>query len=199
MEAMRLVSTTRLISWLLIGTGLSFAISAGSSLGHQVTRQNQLSDDWSRSHRASAAVQPGSVLTLKRPRLSAGQPLARINVPSINWAGIVLEGTEPQVLSGGPGHLVGTAYPGEPDNVVISNPNAYSQQWSGLRLGDSIELATDYGSFSYKVSDLRIAGADDKSLTGSRGRASMTFIACYPLWAGALGTQRYVAFADLQS
>ena len=115
----------------MIGTGLSLAIYVGSNAGYQFTRQDQLSKDWNSSHPTAATASPGKFLTLQRPRLALGKALAKITVPSIAWSGIVLEGTDGKVLSGGPGHLVGTAYPGESDNVVISNHNSYSQQWSG--------------------------------------------------------------------
>jgi sortase A len=195
-----LSNKTRLISWLMIGTGLSFALYVGSNVGYQFTKQTALAQDWDKSHSASAfSHQPSAVIPLARPRLAVGQPLAKIVVPSIKWTGIVIEGTDNQSLAGGPGHLLGTAYPGEPDNVVISNHNSYSEQWSGVKAGDTIELDTDYGKFVYKVTGFKIVGSGDKSVTGSTGHASLTFTTCYPLWAGALARQRYVVFADLQT
>ena len=182
----------------MIGTGLSLAIYVGSNAGYQFTRQDQLSKDWNSSHPTAATASPGKFLTLQRPRLALGKALAKITVPSINWAGIVLEGTDGKVLSGGPGHLVGTAYPGESDNVVISNHNSYSQQWSGVKEGQVIRLDADYGSYTYAVTGFRVVEASDLSPTASTGRPTMTFITCWPLYLGALARQRYVVTAELQ-
>jgi sortase A len=193
---MRFGNWARSVSWLMFGIATSLLIYVGSNVGHQVTMQNQLSDDWNKQH-GTAAVQPGQPLTLHRPRLSEGIPLAKISVASIHFTGIVLEGTSTQVLSGGPGHLIGTAYPGENDNVVISNHNSYSQQWGDLKAGDTIDLTTDYGSYSYRVTGFRVANPDDLSISASTGKPTLTFTTCYPLWAGALATQRYVVSAEL--
>lgn len=196
---MHLASRARVASWLMIGIGLSLGLYVGSNVGYQVTRQNELAGDWSKQHTGNSTPLAGSLLSLQRPRLAVGQPLAKITVPSINWSGIVLEGTDDSVLAGGPGHLVGTAYPGENDNVVISNHNSYSQQWGDAKTGQTIVLETDYGVYTYRITDFKIVDAGDKAITASTGHATLTFITCYPLWAGALATQRYVVLADLQT
>ena len=193
---MHLASRSRLASWLMFGSAFSLFIYVVSNVGYQVTTQNQLTSAWDKTHVVSG-VTPGAV-AFRRPRLRTGEPLAKISVPSINFSGVVLEGTDDRTLSGGPGHLVGTAYPGEAENVVISNHNTYSQQWGDLKVGQSIQLDTDYGRYVYKVTGFKVIDANDKSVTGSTGHGSLTFTTCYPLWAGALARQRYVVQADLQ-
>jgi len=118
-------------------------------------------------------------------------------VPVINWSGVVLEGTDKRVLDGGPGHLIGSAYPGEGENVVISNHNAYSLSWANVKTGDMIILQTGYGTYSYRINGFKVVDADDRSITGPTGKATLTFTTCYPLYAGALAAQRYAVFADL--
>ena len=189
----------KFLAWLVIGAVISLALFVGSNVGHKVTRQNQLNSDWNLSHPPSSSLSPGPLLTQKRSPLPEEQPLARISLPSTNWSAIVLEGTSNQVLSGGPGHLVGTAYPGEPDNVVISDRNSYSQQWSGVGSGQVIQLDTEYGGYAYTITSLRVLEADDLTPTASTGRPTLTFITCYPLYLGALALQRYVVTAALKS
>lgn len=196
---MHRASRIRLASWLMFGIAISLFLYVGANVGYQITRQNELSDAWNKQHTTAASNQPGHLVSMHRPRQAEGIPLAKITVPSINFSGIVLEGTNNQVLSGGPGHLTGTAYPGEADNVVISNHNSYSQQWGSLKKGESIDVVTDYGSFTYKVTGFRVAESDDLSISASTGKPNLTFTTCWPLWAGALARQRYVVTADLQS
>jgi LPXTG-site transpeptidase (sortase) family protein len=189
--------TTRLISWIILGMAFSLFLYVGSNVAYTASSQSELASAWDKGHIHSGA--PGQALTVAfaRPRLADGQPLAKITVPSINFSGIVLEGSDNRILSGGPGHVDGTAYPGEPDNVVISNHNSYSLSWGDLKTGQDITLETDYGSYTYRVTGFKIVGSNDKSVTASTGRPSLTFITCYPLWAGALATQRYIVLADL--
>jgi LPXTG-site transpeptidase (sortase) family protein len=157
---------------------------------------------------ATSTSDPAPVLTFERPRLAYGQPMAKIVVPSIGWNGVVLEGctpgqkgcaggTDTYILSGGPGHVGGTAYPGESDNVVISNHNSYSLAWGNAKIDDVIQLQTNYGTYSYKITGFKIIDSKDGSVMASTHRPTLTFITCYPLFAGAFATQRYVVFADL--
>ena len=192
--------TTRLLSWIILGMAFSLFIYVGSNVAYTASNQAELSSSWDKTH-PHTAFGPSRPLAaaFERPRMAAGQPLAKITVPSIGFSGIVLEGTDGKILSGGPGHLDGTAYPGEPGNVVISNHNSYSLSWGNLKAGQDITLDTDYGSFTYRVTGFKIVEANDTKITGSTGKASMTFLTCYPLWAGALATQRYAVLADLVS
>ncbi|MEA2646710.1 MAG: sortase [Chloroflexota bacterium] len=180
----------------MFGCAFSLFIYVASNVGYQVTTQNQLTSTWDRTHVVVSGTT--TVQDQRRPRLRAGEPLARISVPSIGFNGVVLEGTDDRTLSGGPGHLIGSAYPGEPDNVVISNHNTYSQQWGDLKVDQVIQLDADYGRYVYKVTGFKIIDANDKSVTASTGHGALTFTTCYPLWAGALARQRYVVQADLQ-
>lgn len=189
---------SRLISWILLGTALSLFLYVGSNVAYSANTQAQLASAWDRVHPgAGSKIGAPLTVTFSRPRLADGQPLAKIIVPSINFNGIVLEGTDSKILSGGPGHLDGTAYPGEPDNVVISNHNSYSLSWGDLKVGQDIVLETDYGTYTYRVTGFKVINADDRSMNASTGKANLTFSTCYPLWAGALATQRYVVRADL--
>ena len=179
----------------MFGCAFSLGLYVVSNVGYQVTTQNALTSAWDKTHVVSGTT---NAQVFQRPRLRTGESLAKISVPAINFNGVVLEGTDDRTLSGGPGHLLGTSYPGEPDNVVISNHNTYSQQWGDLKVGDTIQLDTDYGRFVYKVTGFKIVDANDMSVTASTGHASLSFITCYPLWAGALARQRYVVQADMQ-
>ena len=184
----------------MFGTAFSLALYVGNNVLYTAQSQAQLADSWSASHptvNATASSDPALPVTFERPRLALGQPLARIVVPGIGWNGIVLEGTRADVLSGGPGHQLGTAYPGEPDNVVISNHNSYSLDWGKARAGDAIILQTNYGTYTYRITGFRVVEASDTSVAAPTGKPTLTFTTCYPLWAGAVATQRYIVRADL--
>ena len=194
----------RLISWLMIGWGTSLLLYVASNVAYLNGTQEALTQQWDRTHavikqQAATATNSGAapVLTFQRPRLARGQALAKILVPSIGWEGVVVEGSDSVILAGGPGHVNSTAYPGENDNVVISNHNSYSLAWSKARVGDPITLETSWGSFTYHITGFKIVDPNDGSVTASTHRPTLTFITCYPLWAGRFAPQRYVVLADL--
>jgi sortase A len=70
----------------------------------------QLHQDWSGAPRAPAA------------RVAPGEPLAVLRIPALgsDWRFTVVEGTDARALARGPGHYIGTAYPGEPGNAAIA-------------------------------------------------------------------------------
>ena len=189
--------TTRLISWIILGMAFSLLLYVGSNVAYTTSSQSELASSWAKTHAHTGLAGQPLTVAFARPRLADGQPLAKISVPSIGFSGIVLEGSDSKILSGGPGHVDGTAYPGEPDNVVISNHNSYSLSWGNLKSGQDIILETDYGTFTYRVTGFKIVGGNDRSVNATTGHASLTFLTCYPLWAGSLATQRYVVLADM--
>jgi sortase A len=184
----------------MFGSAFSLFLYVGSNVAYTQGNQQVLTQKWDASHPSlnSARSEDAPVVYFQRPRLAYEQSLAKIVVPSIDWNGIILEGADNHILSGGPGHIMGTAYPGEPDNVVISNHNSYSLAWGNAKVGDAIQLQTNYGTFTYRIKSFRITDAKDGSVTASTHKPTLTFITCWPLVAGAFAPQRYVVTAELQ-
>src|SRR5713226_429833 len=174
----------------MLSSAVSIAVYVGSNVAYTADSQATLTASWNKAHSAvtsssassGASVAPGTLAYFERPRMAFGQPMAKIVVPSIKWDGIVLEGTDDRVLSGGPGHVTGTSYPGEPDNMVISNHNSYSLSWGNVKAGDQIVIQANYGTYKYKVTGFKIIEARDGSVSASTHRPTLTFITCYPLW-----------------
>ena len=110
-------------------------------------------------------------------RLSAGDTVARLSVPRLNYETAVREGVDESTLLSGPGHVPGTALPGEASgrkNAVIALARDVGEPFAAkLALGDVIELRTPFGLRSYRVVDrrtvptakLRIEATDEPSLT----------------------------------
>jgi sortase A len=110
-------------------------------------------------------------------RLSPGDTVARLAVPRLNYEAAVREGVEESTLLSGPGHVPGTALPGESSgrkNAVIAVARDVGEPFaSKLALGDVIELRTPFGLRSYRVvqrriiptAELRIETTDEPSLT----------------------------------
>ena len=120
--------------------------------------QDQLGDDL-RSRWAEPAARPpaGSDPATVPVSLDIGQGFALLHVPSLAgydpW--VVVEGTSTEALKKGPGHISGTALPGELGNVVLSGHRttygAPFERFGELVPGDQVVLETATTWFTYTI------------------------------------------------
>ena len=125
-------------------------------------------------------------------------PVARLSIPSLGIERYVLEGSDGAALAFGPGHLHGTALPGEGGNSVIGgHRDTHLAFLRALRAGDEIVVETRDGRrLRYVVRDARVLDRRDLWIAGQEGPARLTLVTCYPFDAlRAGGAQRYVVSA----
>lgn len=87
---------------------------------------------------------------------SPGTPVAVLDIPSIGMRDmVVVEGTSPENLTAGPGHLRDTPLPGQPGVAQIFGRRATFggpfANIGALRPGDTIKAITGQGTFTYTV------------------------------------------------
>jgi sortase A len=81
--------------------------------------------------------------------------------------------------------------------VGVAAHNVYWENFPNLKPGDEIDLQTRYGNYRYRVTGSRIVNPSDKTvLIPSADGYHLTLTTCWPLWAGAFATQRFVIFTD---
>jgi sortase A len=87
--------------------------------------------------------------------VDAGDPLTRIEIPSLAVDTIVVEGTTPESLHAGAGHYPQTPLPGQPGNVAIAgHRTTFSKPFNRmdeLDAGDKVILTTPIGRHVYEV------------------------------------------------
>lgn len=188
----------RRASWACLGLGVILFGYVGVLVGYQNFEQGRLSSDWARQHPSrlipNATFAPADAVSLNvRPHMAQGEPIASIAMPTVGFTGVVTEGDDRGILSGGPGHDSQTAYPGEGHLIVIANHNGFSFSWNNLKNGDPILVEMPYGRYTYKVVSRRIVdGSDNAVINSAPPGERLQLITCWPLWAGALATQRLV-------
>jgi sortase A len=88
-----------------------------------------------------------------------GSPVALLTIPAIGLQQVVVEGTSPEDLKAGPGHLRASPLPGEFGNAVIEGRRTtYGAPFGAinrLHFGDTIRVATGQGSLVYVVTGVR--------------------------------------------
>lgn len=126
-------------------------------------------------------------------------PVARLSVPRYGVDLIVLAGANGRALAFGPGHLLGSAAPGEAGAAVLTgHRDTHFRFLSRLEIGDEIRLrAPALGPFRYRVRAMQVVDArTTRLLTGIDDR-TLILVTCYPFNAiRPGGPLRYVVVAE---
>ena len=184
----------RLAALVILFAGLVLlAVFAGGML-QGVQEQQALLQTWNADtahlHTGAPAIDP----KLQHP--VDGVDFA-IRVPRLGYSAAVKEGVTTSVLYSSPGHYPETVWPGDPGTVGVAAHNVYWINFPQLTPGDEIDLETRYGTYKYHVTGSAIVNPNDRSvLVPNAPGHHLTLTTCWPLWAGAFATQRYVIFSD---
>jgi sortase A len=110
-------------------------------------------------------------------------PVARLEVPVLGIDEIVLAGDQGAALAFAPGHVDGTAEPGQPGNVVVAGHRDTVFAFLGdLTLGDELTLEGADGSIvSYTVTGTAVVHETETSVLDPTDEPTLTLVTCYPL------------------
>jgi sortase A len=184
------------LACLLVGAMLMATYALRMWSGY--SEQQQLNHEWQQDVGAVPLTPPARLdKSLQHP--VKGVDFA-IRVPKLKYFAAVREGTNVTVLYSGPGHYPGTVWPGDEGTVGVAAHNVYWINFPQLKSHDEIDIETRYGTFRYWVTGSKIVNPDDRTVVVSHAPGyHLVLTTCWPLWAGAFATQRYVIFADQYS
>jgi sortase A len=108
--------------------------------------------------------------------------VAKMIIPGIDEEYIILSNCSGSALAFGPGHLTGSAGPGEKGNCVISaHRDTQFGFLENVKLGDEIILQTSDGTLhKYTITDTMITMQRDVEPLRDTDYPSLTLITCYP-------------------
>ncbi|MCP5298725.1 MAG: class GN sortase [Chromatiaceae bacterium] len=118
------------------------------------------------------------------------RPLARLRQQRLGVDQIVLDGASGRVLAFAPGHVVGSALPGQRGNVVISAHRDTHFRWlAGLRSHDELELEDVDGAVRrYAVEGWSVVHERSAELLDPFAGDGLRLVTCYPFDGVAPGT-----------
>lgn len=134
------------------------------------------------------------------PPVEEGDPVARLEIPSIGSDHIVVAGVAKSDLKKGPGHYAETPLPGQLGNAAIAgHRTTYGQPFFDIDkvvTGDEIITTTLAGRFVYRVTGMQIVSPSDYQVvaTTDASRATLTLTSCHPKWTAR---ERIVVTAEL--
>jgi sortase A len=169
-----------LLLYVLGGLLLSFTIGR---YGVGMAKADQAREAWDDAE-GKAAVALARSVTLHhgmRETPVDGAPVARLVIPRLDLDEIVLEGIEADELNAEPGHLTGSAYPGEDGNAVISaHRDRHFNHLDALGVGDTIVTESGTHHDSWVVVAKRVVGKDERVLFPTAD-ATLTLTTCWPI------------------
>jgi len=130
------------------------------------------------------------------PALKEGDVVGRILIPRINVTVAILQGTTPQTLRLGVGHIDGTPLPGEEGNSGIAgHRDTFFRNLRDLRSGDDIQIQSISGVSNYKVDWLQIIDPKDTAILTPSSGSELTLVTCYPFHFIGSAPERFAAHA----
>jgi sortase A len=133
-----------------------------------------------------------------RLQLHQGDPVGRLKVPRLGLSVIVVNGTDRDSLTKGPGRYLGTYMPGEHELVYVAgHRTTYLAPFAhidALRPGDRATFELPYATFVYEIRWHSIVAAGDIGRLRSHHHEVLALQACHPRF---FATHRYIAYAIL--
>ena len=180
--------------WLVcLVIGLYLFGSFAHGIWNGVQEQQHLNQVWNGEIRARPPAPAGADPALKQPVNGVDFSM---RIPKLDYQAAVKEGVSTGVLYSSPGHYPTTVWPGDPGTVGVAAHNVYWINFPQMVKGDEVDIETRYGLYRYTVTGSEIVSPSDRTaLVPSADGYNLTLTTCWPLWAGAFATKRYVIFA----
>ena len=132
---------------------------------------------------AHSAVASASSLTsaAAHTTYAAGALVGRLLIPSVKLDELIAEGVGDDELDAGPGHLPGSASPGEPGNAVISaHRDRHFHSLGRVAVGDTVITETRTARTTWVITGRKIVGRYQPSLFPSL-EPELTLTTCWPI------------------
>ncbi|HKB07663.1 MAG TPA: class D sortase [Candidatus Polarisedimenticolia bacterium] len=139
---------------------------------------------------------PPAVLTAHPPL--RGEALAHLSIPRLGIGSVVVEGTDPDSLRLGPGHLEGSALPGQPDNCIIAgHRDGAFRRLRTARPGDIVEITGRTRVDHYRIDSVETVPKDDLRPLAPSSEPILTLVTCYPFHYIGKAPMRFIVRASL--
>ena len=172
----------RAASTLLIAGGALVLVGSAASIARAAIARDAARSRWEE-------MEAGRAVTAARARVDAaggwstarGTPVARIVIPRLRLDEVVVEGVSDDDLRAGPGHMTGSALPGDSGNAVISaHRDRHFYPLGRIVVGDTIITESDRGTVTWTVAKLRVVDAEAAALHTST-TPLLTLTTCWPI------------------
>lgn len=130
---------------------------------------------------------------------SYGEKYGQIKISSIGVDLPLYFGDSLDLLKKGVGHSTWSYFPGEGGSIVCMGHNYKTmlRNFGSLKNGAKIEIKTTYGTFNYRVYDMKIVEETEMDATPiQKNKEILMIYTCYPFNNVGYTTQRYMVYAE---
>ncbi len=185
--ALSVAQLGRYFSWVAMAVGAAILLYVASQYWMMFAEQRRLAREWDRQQTSE-----------NRQTNIADDGLTRLLIPKINLAAVIVEGTNHKALLSGPGHMKGTANPGDLGNAVITaHRDTFFRHIFELNKGDIVAVQRSGKTFNYEVTGKEVIRPTDLSVLNASSDARLTLITCYPIYYIGPAPERLVVFTRL--
>jgi sortase A len=190
------VNVRRSAGFALAGAGALLLAFSGGQYALGAVQADRARQAWDESSAQSAVASAFSGAAVRaRPAAIEGAPVARLLIPRLGLDEIVLEGVDGADLNGGPGHVPGSAFPGETGNSVISaHRDRHFNKFDRLQIGDTITTESGARATKWVVVSARVIDKDAPALFRTAD-ATLTLTTCWPIRYFGTAPERLIVTA----
>lgn len=167
----------------LIAAGVLLVTFATARYAEGAVRAERARERWeaAQARQAVEAVRRGAFTSIAANGFAPGAPVARLLIPRLALDEIVVEGVGDEELNVGPGHLPGSALPGERGNSVISaHRDRHFLVLGKLAVGDTVVTELGARRSRWVVSAKRVVPAGAPALFSAE-EPTLTLTTCWPI------------------
>jgi sortase A len=123
--------------------------------------------------------------------------IARLTIPDLGIAVMVVNGVSNDDLRLGPGHIPGTAFPGQSGNIGIAgHRDTVFRSLRSIRKDQEIILTMLHREDRYRIVWTAIVRPGDTSALLPSNRDSLTLVTCYPFDFVGPAPKRFIVRAE---
>lgn len=129
-----------------------------------------------------------------------GTVWATLEIPDIGINIPVYQGDTLDIIQYGAGHFSGSYFPGEGGSVVLAahNSRQHFMYLPHLDLGAKIIVHTNYGTFTYELTDTKVIRDNDMaSIPIQTDEEILMLYTCWPTTTVGFKSKRYVVYSKL--
>jgi sortase A len=163
--------------------GAALLTIAGARYASGAMRADEARRVWdaAQAKQAVAAARAAASGPERLVSLAIGAPVAHLVIPRIGLDAIVLEGVDGDELNADPGHVPGSALPGEAGNAVISaHRDRHFSHFAELELGDTVTTETLGRRTQWVIVARRVIDKNAPALFRTAD-ATLTLTTCWPI------------------
>ena len=130
-----------------------------------------------------------------------GTQYATLKIPSIGIELPIFYGKTLDLLKKGIGHDNDSYFPGEGGSIVLMGHNygKFLRKLPQAKIGDEIQISSNYGDFAYQIYDTQIVNEYDTDKVPITDEEEILMIyTCWPINNVGYATERYVVYSKVK-